>query len=215
MTDPNVVVFDLDHTLVNSPLDLPAMGREMEAFLHAQGFPLPVREQRWSAPEQIDFVRKAAAHLEADLMRIPHTHETAAMEHAVLEPFAHETLATIRADGLATSIWTNNNRTVADFVLERLGLAPYFDLVVTRDDVRSIKPDPEGLRLVRARWPAAERMVVVGDAWIEGAAAAMLGVPFVAYRANRAAMERRGVTPDRWIESLAELPPIVADLLRS
>src|SRR4030095_11256738 len=43
-----VCVFDLDHTLVHSPLDLRAVGREMEALIRARGVPLPARELRWS-----------------------------------------------------------------------------------------------------------------------------------------------------------------------
>ena len=61
----------------------------------------------------------------------------------------------MKALGYATAIWTNNDRVVADFVLSRFGLLPHLDLVVTRDDVRHLKPDPDGLRVVRERWPDA------------------------------------------------------------
>ena len=36
-----VCVFDLDHTLVSSPLDLRAVGREMEALIRARGLSVP------------------------------------------------------------------------------------------------------------------------------------------------------------------------------
>ena len=52
-----VCVFDLDHTLVSSPLDMKAVGREMEAFVRGRGLPLPRRELRWSGPELFAFVR--------------------------------------------------------------------------------------------------------------------------------------------------------------
>jgi hypothetical protein len=81
------------------------------------------------------------------------------MEQAVLEPFAIEALTAMRDLGFATAIWTNNDRLVADFVLARFDLLRHLDLVVTRDDVTALKPDPDGLRVVRERWPEAPHIV--------------------------------------------------------
>jgi len=207
---PSVCVFDLDHTLVSSPLDLRAVGREMEAFVREHGVPLPARELRWSGPELIALVRREAPHLEPALLAIPVSHERRAMAVAILEPFAIEAVAAMRQLGHATAIWTNNDRVVADFVLDRLGLAPHLDLVVTRDDVTHLKPDPDGLRVVRERWPDAEHIVFVGDAWVDGAAANAGGVPFIAYRADHDELARRGVTVTATIQSLLDLPAALA-----
>mgnify|MGYP003694753625 CR=1 FL=1 len=62
---------------------------------------------------------------------------------------------------------------------------------MTRDDVRALKPDPDGLRVIRARWPDAEHVVVVGDSWVDGAAAQAGGVPFIAYRPDHDELARR------------------------
>lgn len=201
-----VCVFDLDHTLVDSPLDLRAVGREMEALIRARGVPLPSRELRWSGAELLAVVRREAPTLETEVMAIPVAHERRAMEAAVLIPHAVEAVAALKALGYATAIWTNNDRVVADFVLARFGLLPHLDLVVTRDDVVQLKPDPDGLRVVRARWPDAPRIVVIGDSWVDGAAAQAGGVPFIAYRADHAELTRRGVTATASIWSLLDLP---------
>ena len=207
----SVCVFDLDHTLVNSPLDLRAVGREMDAFIRGRGVALPERELRWSGPELLALVRQGAAHLEAELMQIPQRHERAAMAEAVLEPFAREALSAMKQLGFATAIWTNNDRVVADFVLSRFDLLPHLDLVVTRDEVRRLKPDPDGLRVVRERWPDASRIVVVGDSWVDGLAAQAAGVPFIAYRPDVVQMEERGVIIAARIHSLLDLPAALAD----
>ena len=201
-----VCVFDLDHTLVDSPLDLRAVGREMELLIRARGVPLPTRELRWSGAELLAVVRREAPTLEIEVMAIPIAHERRAMEAAILIPHAVEAVAAMKALGYATAIWTNNDRVVADFVLARFGLLPHLDLVVTRDDVVQLKPDPDGLRVVRARWPDASRIVVVGDSWVDGAAAQAGGVPFIAYRADHAELARRGVTATASIWSLLDLP---------
>ena len=205
-----VCVFDLDHTLVDSPLDLRAVGREMETLIRARGVSLPARELRWSGAELLAVVRREAPTLETEVMAIPVAHERRAMEAAVLIPHAVEAVAAMRALGYATAIWTNNDRVVADFVLARFGLLAHLDLVVTRDDVVQLKPDPDGLRVVRARWPEASHIVVVGDSWVDGAAAQAGGVPFIAYRADHAELARRGVTATASISSLLDLPAALA-----
>ena len=207
---PTVCVFDLDHTLVSSPLDMGAVSREMEAFVRGRGVPLPAREQRWSGPELFDLVRREAAHLTPEVLAIPVAHERRAMEQAALEPFAAETVVALKQLGFATAVWTNNDRVVANYVLTRFALLPHLDLVVTRDDVAGLKPDPDGLRVVRARWPLASRIVVVGDSWVDGAAAQAGGVPFIAYRADAAELDRRGVVVTARISSLFDLPAALA-----
>jgi phosphoglycolate phosphatase len=207
---PPVCIFDLDHTLVSSPLDLKAVGYQMEAFVRERGLPLPLRELRWTGTELFAFVRAEAPHLEAEIIAIPRNHERRAMEQAVLEPFADEALRAMKQLGFATAVWTNNDRVVADFVLARFDLGRHLDLVVTRDDVTALKPDPDGLRVVRERWPAAPNIVMVGDAWVDGRAAQAGGIPFIAYRADAAELDRRGVSVTASITSLLDLPAALA-----
>jgi len=206
MPGPPVCVFDLDHTLVNSPLDLRAVSREIEALLLGAGVRVPERELRWSGAELLALAQVTAPALVEPALDIARSHERRAMQSAVLEPFAAEALAAMRALGFATAIWTNNDRVVADFVLARFGLLPHLDLVVTRDDVVRLKPDPDGLAVVRTLWPEASHMVVVGDSWVDGLAAQAGGVPFIAYRPDHAEMARRGVVVAATITSLLDLP---------
>ncbi len=210
MAGPDVSVFDLDRTLVSSPLDMRAVGREMEAFLRARGILVPARELRWSAAELLALVRREAVDLEVEIIRIPVAHERRAMKQATIEPYAREALAAMKQLGFATAVWTNNDRVVTDFVLARFDLLDYLDLIVTRDDVVHLKPDPDGLRVVRQRWPEAARIVVVGDSWVDGLAAQAGGVPFIAYRGDEAELERRGVVTAARIDSLLDLPAALA-----
>jgi len=182
----------------------------MEAFVRARGVRVPERALRWSGAELFDLVRREAAHLEPELLAIPVAHERRAMTEATLVPFAREAVTALRQLGFATAVWTNNDRVVADFVLARFELRPHLDLIVTRDEMRRLKPDPDGLRVVRERWPDSAQIVVVGDSWVDGAAAQAGGVPFIAYRPDRAEMERRGVLITAEIRSLLDLPAALA-----
>ena len=172
--------------------------------------PLPARELRWSGAELLAVVRREAPQLEAEVLAIPVAHERRAMTLAELVPHAVEAVAAMKDLGFATAVWTNNDRVVADYVLARFGLAPHLDLVVTRDDVRALKPDPDGLRVIRAHWPEAMHVVVVGDSWVDGAAAQAGGVPFIAFRPDHDELARRGVTAVAVIASLLDLPGALA-----
>ena len=161
--------------------------------MRARRIALPERELRWSGPELLAVVRREASHLESEIMAIPVAHERRAMEQATLIPFAREAVIAMKQLGFATAIWTNNDRVVADVVLARFDLRPHLDLVVTRDDVLQLKPDPDGLRVVRARWPGAERIVsrrFLGD----GAAAQRAAPPFIATAPTSSSLAPRRAT---------------------
>ena len=185
-------VFDLDHTLIQTPLDLAAMAVDMRALIEGSSGPLPRRDERYRVGELIAYCRAQAPALEAPVWDVALDHERRAMEVAALE-------LTMPA-------------------LERLGLTGELDLVVTRDDMRALKPDPNGWRVIAdhfrlASSPATPRKrfgphdaVVVGDSWVDGVAAAAAGVAFVAYRARQADLDRWRVTPIAHLADLALLP---------
>ena len=199
-------VFDLDHTLVNSPLDLAAMALEMRALLETHCGPLPARPERYRVGELIRHCATTVPAMSAPVWAIALDHERRAVERAWLEPGALEALTGARAEGFATALWTNNAREVTQIALDRFGLTSHLDLVVTRDDMREMKPDADGWRVIAKHFGPPRDALVVGDSWVDGLAAATAGVPFVAYRAKEADLERFKVTPIARIDDLAALP---------
>ena len=197
--------FDLDHTLVRSPLDLAAMALEMRARLERACGALPAREDRYRVNELITLCRRDAPTLLDTLWAIALDHERRALDGASLEPGAREAVVGARTAGFATALWTNNARAIAADVLDRFGLLAEFDLLVTRDEMDALKPDPAGWRVIRARFGDCAA-VVVGDSWVDGVAAAAAGVPFVAYRPNAADLARWQVKPEATLDDLAALP---------
>jgi phosphoglycolate phosphatase len=203
-------VFDLDHTIVNSPLDLAAMALDMRARIERACGPLPTRPDRYRVGELIAHCRQSVPDLEADLWQIALDHERRAVEAAWIEPGALTAIDGARAAGFSTALWTNNAREVTLIALDRFDLTPSFDLVVTRDEMRALKPDPDGWRVIAERFGPLSDAVVVGDSWVDGLAAAAAGVPFVAYRAREADLERWKVTPVARLDDLAKLPAWLA-----
>ena len=201
-----VCAFDLDHTLVNTPLDLAAMAVDMRVLLESRCGPLPTRPDRYRVGELIQWCQSNAPDVEKPLWEVALDHERRAMAVATLEAGAREAIEGARAAGFVTAVWTNNARDITGEALARFDLLEALDLVVTRDEMRALKPDPDGWRLIVERLGAPRDAVVVGDSWVDGVAAARAGIPFVAYRAKEPDLERWQITPVARLTDLAALP---------
>ena len=198
-------VFDLDHTLIRSPLDLAAMALDMRARLEVARGPLPPRSDRYRVNELITHCRRDAPALLDTLWAIALDHERRALDGTSLEPGARDAIEGARAAGFAVALWTNNAREITADVLDRFGLLGGFDLIVTRDEMDALKPDPAGWRVIRERFGDCAA-VVIGDSWVDGVAAAAAGVPFVAYRPRLEDLECWQVKPETILDDLATLP---------
>ena len=206
-----VCAFDLDHTLVSSPLDLVAMALEMRAYIEGCRGALPAREERYRVGELVRWCRDHAPDLSEPVWNIALDHERRAVESAWLEPGAREALAGARAAGFVTALWTNNAREVTQVALDRFALVDALDLVVTRDEMAEMKPSADGWRVIAARFAGVRDAVVVGDSWVDGRAAAAAGVPFVAYRPRDGEMARWNITPIAQIDDLTALPALLRE----
>ncbi len=203
--------FDLDHTLVCTPLDLKAMAADMRVYLERCGAGPPERPERYRVGELLQFCRSRVPALEPALWALALERERQAMDAATLEPGALAAVAGARRLGFVTALWTNNAGTVTRGALERLGLAEHFDLVVTRDEMRALKPDPDGWRVIAGHVDGAARHAyMVGDSWVDGLAATTAGIPFIAYRANAAELSRWKIEPVANLADLATLPDWLA-----
>ena len=210
-------MFDLDHTLIQTPLDLAAMAVDMRRLIERAYGPMPARNERYRVGELISHCQTSAPALEAAVWEVALDHERRAMEVAALEPGALAAVVGARRGGFATAIWTNNARELTLPALARLGLADELDLVVTRDDMRALKPDPDGWRVISEHFSKLAKgasdprhAVVVGDSWVDGVAAAKAGVSFIAYRARQEDLDRWQVTPIVHLADLALLPAWLA-----
>jgi phosphoglycolate phosphatase len=205
-----LLAFDLDHTLVRSPLDLVRLRAEVRELGTRHGLALPEATSGWTIAQFIEAIAERSVALAHEAWRLVLEHETHALEGVVAEPGAGETLAALRARGFVLAVWTNNARPAAALALRRTGLGGFFARLVTRDEAR-LKPDPDGLRLLREVRPEGPAWVV-GDSWIDGAAARAGGVGFIAYRADPGELRRHGVTPQAFIDDLRLLPAWLAGL---
>lgn len=96
----------------------------------------------------------------------PHVHARMADEHKptnTLAPDALTTLATLHEKGYTLGLITNRSRPCQE-ELESLGIAHYFDLVLTAGEVNVFKPDPAIFQHALARTGTApQNALYIGD----------------------------------------------------
>jgi len=209
---PPIVVFDLDNTLVHSRIDFMGIRQAVIRRLLDVGAldAAPLDPRVRAIPEWLDLAASHDADLATELWLIVDQFERDGMIHGTVEADARETLDRLVAAGLRLAVLTNNSLGSAEAALERFDLRAPFELVLARDVVPALKPDGSGVVQAHAalgRGPT----FVVGDSYIDGLATqrAAVGARFIAFRANLADLQARGVEPWATATALAEVPGLL------
>ena len=201
----------MDNTVLGSHIDFGAIRRALGAMLREAGATGETDEalRRHAIGE---LVACGAAHDAArgtamvpQMWAIITAHETEGHRDAAALDGAADVLATLRSRGYRVAIVTNSSRSGASLALDGAGLASAAEIVVTRDDVPSMKPASDGVAEALRRLQPAAAAYVIGDSWIDGAAARGAGARFIAYRRTPDELRPHGVRPWRVINNLAEL----------
>jgi HAD superfamily hydrolase (TIGR01509 family) len=148
---PRAILFDHDGVLVASE---PLHWAAWEQLLSELGIPYNNAEMR-------NFIGKTAPEIillllnryqpgwdpaRYDLAALAKRKNDIYLEHARsdLKPYAGvlEGLRWLRAQGIKTAVVSNAKRRELETALNHLGLRPWLDAVVSRDDVSASKPDP-------------------------------------------------------------------------
>lgn len=214
MSQPRAIVFDLDGTLVDSLDDIAAatnhalelhrrsaLGRQEIASYVGDGARLLI-----ARAARLD---EKATEIEPLLASFIDYYTAHASDHTRLAPGAEHALAALSR--LPLAIVTNKPRATTDALLAGLGIGSRFSVVVAGGDLEKSKPDPLPLFHVAQRLGiSATELVMVGDGPQDieagrAAGARTVGVLGIASRERLLA-----AAPDALIETLAELPDLVA-----
>jgi len=124
------------------------------------------------------------------------------VEYLKMEPHLFQTLESLKEAGILRAI--NTNRTTSmKHVIERYGLGPYFEMVVTALDVKNPKPHPESIeKIIKAFKLKKEEAIFIGDSEVDKQTAESSGVRFIAYK-------NREIADDLYIEDHLDLLNLV------
>ena len=215
------VVFDLDGTLVHFDLDVEALKRELLMALSRVGVPASLFSVKDS---MIDLLDKVEAYIRAsglgeeavkriwdEAFKAIERFEEKALHTARLVPGAYEVLATLKKRGLKIGLFTLNSSAVAVNVLKRLGISRFFDVMVARDLVEGVKPNPAHLsRVLEELGVRPEEAAVVGDTPFDIRCAKKVGALAIGITTGRATEEElRRAGADFIIRYLSELLPLL------
>lgn len=211
--DIDAVLFDFDGTLVHLNIDFAQMRAAVEALLPLYGLSAEGKDSLYTLELVGDGVqlltdRAGADTAEAFRRQAEETItavELGAARSARVHPGAAALLNELQSRGIKVAIVTRNCRAAVEHVLVRIAL-PY-DVLVTRDDVKAVKPDPQHL-LAALRQLGAEpqRALMVGDHPLDVRAGRAVGVRTIAVLTGYSPLERFAAeNPDLILGQVGEL----------
>ena len=211
----NILVFDLDGTLVDSAPDIAAAVNALfaELGLPAMELALIRRMIGDGAPVLLEraLLHVGATQTAAELMPRYSVHYS---ENAVgltkLYPNVGETLTALHAAGCRLGICTNKPIGPTRAVLAAFGLDAMIEYVIGGDSLPQRKPQPEPLwNVIRALGGTPESAVMIGDSAVDIACAEAAGVPAVIIPSGYGMMPPQAKIT---AATFADLPRVIAEL---
>ena len=211
-----LILFDLDGTLVDSVGDMAWCGNEM---LRSLGMRLhnPDAARNWVGNGLERFIKRVLTNdmnaepdaelFSAGLEIFNRFYANHASDHSELYPGAVETLEYLAGLNLRLACVTNKPEPFTSDLIAAMGLTPYFGLVVAGDTTPEMKPHPMPLQFAADHYGIpCEKCLMVGDSSndVQAAHAAGFHIICVPYGYNHG-NDIRDSGPDRVIENLTEL----------
>lgn len=212
------VLFDFEGTLVEFAWDLEAGEAALLAGLVDMGFSpdLFARDSyatMWNRALGLTGPAGEDA-LRAHMGPIYDRYDLDALERWRLRPGARETVLELQGRGLQVAVVSNIGRIALEPAIDRFALGDHLDLVVTRDDIRFMKPDGEGLRSCLDRLGVgADQALFVGDSRTDVLAARDAGLRVAIVGGGESAPEAYvDLPPDAFIDALSEVGGLMESL---
>jgi phosphoglycolate phosphatase len=173
-----LVIFDLDGTLIDSRLDLvhsvnaalrhierPELPDDVIASYVGDGAPILIQRALGAEAADKDLVRKGLEFF----LSYYREHK---LDHTTVYPGIPEALAAIRSSANGTprklAVLTNKPVNPSRVIVEALGLGQYFSQVYGGNSFVTKKPDPEGARkLLEEHGVTPEQAAIVGDSHVD------------------------------------------------
>jgi phosphoglycolate phosphatase len=207
----DLIIFDLDGTLIDSKLDLVhavnstrahmglgPLDQELIASYVGNGAPTLVRRALGHDVPETD-VRQALEYFLQYYREHP-------LDHTHLYPGVEETLQGLRNAGVKLAVLTNKPVRISHVILEGLGVAGYFFRIYGGNSFEQKKPHPMGVEtLLGEASVGSDRSVMVGDSGVDIRTARNAGIRAVGCTWGFQPETLVTDPPDWMIETMPEL----------
>lgn len=166
------VIYDVDGVIVDSePLHIKAWCQTLENF-HSNISQLPsdfLQKRKGERPINIaqEFIEKLQLSVDADAFLKVKVAMYGKLMHTDLKlmPGVKTSLDFFENENMAFGIGTSDVREDTEYILQKFGLKKYFSAIVTGDEVKNGKPDPEiYLKVVQKLSLKPQECIVIEDA---------------------------------------------------
>ena len=186
MSLPEAVIIDLDGTLVDS---VPDLAYALNAVLMEDGHPelavdivrnmigggIPKLLERGLRAHDADSSEEAVAQR---LPRMIEIYEANATKNTRLYPGCEELLKALKARSIPMALCTNKPTEATHIIMNELGIADYFDVIVGGTSGFPKKPDPRAVNHILSELDVkAENVLMIGDSKVDLGAARNVGAP--------------------------------------
>jgi len=172
------VILDLDGTVATFNLDYKTVRALVKGYLIGKRVPASILSLKESVFEMLRKTEIWAQHsgkptkfldeIHRSTSEITEKFELEAAGSTNLLPGVIDTLKALKKKGLKIGLCTINSEKSAKRILERFNIAAFFDVVISRNRVKHVKPDPEHLEAaLKVLGVAPEEAVIVGDSRVD------------------------------------------------
>ncbi len=212
----NGVIFDLEGTLVDFQWKIGEAVAKVKDQIRGWGWTAPLLNLTDYAELYNEGIRHAPdAEAEERFLKVVDTiydeYDRDALTRWDAQPSAKVLLSSLKAAGIPVALCSNVGRKAMDGILLLMGWNQAFNVTVSRDEVRFLKPDPEGLTKTIERLGLAPREVIfIGDSRTDIRTAKKAGCSVaVAAQGENTRKEMEPLHPDHLLASLHPLMDIL------
>ena len=207
------ILFDFEGTLVDLQWNLQGAVKETLEMLETLRFPIGRLQGMKYSTLMLEAVRMAqeigqsADRVREKIGAIYDRFDEDALMRWHLREGSKDLLSVLKTKGIKIGLVSNVGRKALEKALLKLDLRPFFNVVVSRNDVQSMKPSGEGLRLALSRLRVmSDKALYVGDSSDDIQAAKAAGVKIIVIMDNEnSKAELLSAGPDQLIYHFNEL----------
>jgi phosphoglycolate phosphatase len=168
------VIFDLDGTLIAFNLDYKALRGEVRENLLRASVPasvLDINETVFQMLQKAEIyfrnngkTEQTFNKIRSSCLGIAEKYEMEAATTTNLQPGTLETLKEFKKMELKIGLCTTSSESASNYILQRFKIAEFFQVVISRDKVKRVKPDTEQFELaLKTLAVKPKNAVIVGD----------------------------------------------------